>query len=172
MFKITITSQKHGQPWLTKNTSEEVDSYIQWCHDTEHWGKPYFVEIIPAVFDEEGTEITPEQTIPHEAEYSITVEDITEEIRIEADKQEKIVSGKKAREACQAVLDYIAGANLDKNLSIEQITQMQQTYANAETALRAGRPTLAKQLISSIDPDGIIVTSQEKTNCIILLEEY
>lgn len=109
-------------------------------------------------------------SIPNQ--YEVVIEDLTTQIEIENQKQAKIEAGRKAREACQNVLDYIAGANLDKQLSIEQITQMQSTYANAEAALRAGRPTYAKMFIESIVPDGVIVTAQEKSNCLDMLVDY
>lgn len=100
--------------------------------------------------------------------YTIQIEDLT----IQAQTEAKVVAGKAAREACQLVLDFISGTNLDKELTIQQITQMQQTYANAEAALRAARPTLAKSLISAIEPDGVLVTEQEKSTCLELLKSY
>lgn len=85
MIKITIDSQIHGVVWLLKPSQEEVDAYIEWCHQSEHWGKPAYTEVIPAVLDENQIEITPEQTIEHEAEYSVVVEDISAQV-----EQEKI----------------------------------------------------------------------------------
>lgn len=107
-----------------------------------------------------------------EGSYDIEVLDISLELQAEQEKQAKILAGQQAREVCQKVLDYVAGANLDKALSIEQITQMQQTYANAEAALRAARPTLAKQLIQAISVDGVLVTSVEKQACLDFLAQY
>lgn len=174
MFKVTINSIKHGngQKWLELETIDEVNQYKNWCKETAHWGLPESTEIIPAVYDEEGNLLEEETISVTEAEYTIIVEDITEEFEAEKERQAKISAGKAARQACQGVLDYIAGINLYKDLTIEQITQMQQTFANAEAALRAGRPTMAKGLISAIVPDGILVTEQEKSQCLLLLANY
>lgn len=77
MFKITIQSKIHGERWLNKDTQAEVDAYIQWCHDTEHWGKNS--HIVPAQLDEQGNVVTEEYVIP--AEYFITVENIADQVR-------------------------------------------------------------------------------------------
>lgn len=85
---------------------------------------------------------------------------------------DKIAKGRAAREVCNQVLDFIAGENLERQLSIEEITVLQQTFGNAEAALRAGRPTLAKQLISAITPDGELVTQATKDTALSLLASY
>lgn len=87
-------------------------------------------------------------------------------------KQAKIEAGKQAREVCEKVLDLIAGYNLSRSLSIEQITQMQALLSNSEAALRAGRPSLAKSLISAIIPDEVLVTAQMKADALELLANY
>jgi hypothetical protein len=93
-------------------------------------------------------------------------------MQIEAEKQAKLQAGAAARKACQDVLDFIAGSNLEKNLSIEQITQLQSLFSAPEAALRAGRPTLAKQLISAITPDGVLITEEDKEIALQLLAQY
>ena len=106
------------------------------------------------------------------ATHTFTITDVTAELETAAVKEAKISAGKAAREACLAVLDYIAGCNLDKELSIEQITSMQQTFASAEAALKAGRPTFARNFIEAIQPDGYILTEEEKAECLLLLTGY
>lgn len=106
------------------------------------------------------------------ATHTFTVEDISAELEAEATKEAKIAAGKAAREACLSVLDYIAGCNLDKELSIEQITSMQQTFASVDAALKAGRPTFARNFIEAIVPDGYILTEEEKSQCLLLLTGY
>lgn len=86
--------------------------------------------------------------------------------------KEKADKGRKAREACEKVLDLVAGFNLDRDLTVEQITQMQSTFANAEAALRAGRPTYAKTYISAITADDVLVTQEMKDLCLELLAGY
>ena len=90
----------------------------------------------------------------------------------EANKQAKILAGKVAREICEQVLDLVAGYNLDRQLTLQQITQMQSTFANAEAALRAGRPTYAKAFISAIVVDEVLVTQEMKDMCLELLANY
>lgn len=87
-------------------------------------------------------------------------------------KKEKIQKGKEAREVCERVLDLVAGYNLDRALTMEQITQMQTTFADAEKALRAGRPTQAKQAITAIVVDEVLVTQEMKGLCLELLAKY
>lgn len=84
----------------------------------------------------------------------------------------RIDSGKKARECCEKVLDLIAGYNLERSLTIQEITVLQSTFGNAEAALRAGRPTMAKQFISTISPDEVLVTSEMKSEALKILENY
>lgn len=107
-----------------------------------------------------------------EDEYTVEIEDITEQVQAQADLNEKVIKGQIARETCQKVLDLVAGYNLDRELTIQQITQMQTTFANSEAALRAGRPTFAKAFISAIQADGVLVTQDMKDLCLQLLEGY
>jgi hypothetical protein len=116
--------------------------------------------------------VTETITTPIQGDYEVVIEDITEQYNRELLAQEKIAKGQAAREVCQKVLDYVAGANLDRELTIEQITDLQQTFAQAESALRAGRPTFAKIFISAIEPDGVLVTEEIKSNCLELLAGY
>lgn len=87
-------------------------------------------------------------------------------------RQARIAAGAAARQACQQVLDLISGFNLEQQLTIEQITIMQQNFELAERALRAGRPTLAKGAIQAIVPDGVIVTQEMKDEALALLAGY
>ncbi len=128
------------------------------------------LEIIPESIGEMGQVIPESARLPKM--YEVIIEDVTVQVQAEAAKQAKIQAGIKAREACQLVLDYIAGCNLDKELSMEQITQMQQTLAQPEAALRAARPSLAKLAIAAITPDGILITEEEKQQALNLLADY
>jgi hypothetical protein len=97
------------------------------------------------------------------------IEDITEEVNVKLNIQAKIQKGREDRRKCETVLDLIAGYNRDRQLSIEQITQMQQTFAQAESMLRASRPDFAKQIITSITPDGVLITQEMKDICLSIL---
>lgn len=137
-------------------------------------------EAIAAVLDEEGNEISPEvpavyETVTIPAEFVINIKDLSEEIATEAAKEAqrlKIEAGKKAREVCTQVLDLISGDNLDKELTLEQITEMQSVFGNIEKALQSSRPTLAKIMISSVEADGILISEQLKLAALELLSEY
>jgi hypothetical protein len=87
----------------------------------------------------------------------------------ELETQQMIDSGKVDREKCTRVLDYISAYNTNLNLSIEQITQMQTNFADAELALRSGRPTLASMFINTIQPDGVVITENLKNKVLSLL---
>jgi hypothetical protein len=52
---------------------------------------------------------------------------------------------------------------------MEQITQMQSTFANAEAALRANRPDFAKTFINAVTPDGTLITQQMKDDVLSVL---
>ena len=197
-----ITIYKNSVITHGPNLFETIEQLEQWFSfhknqktfgENEHSYEQLVSELVPAVyeerelFDENGHSFDPKQfetvlvspeipavyeTIHVPAEYTYEIKDITAELEAEAAKQAKIEAGKKAREVCQLVLDFIAGSNLVKNLTIEQITEMQTTFANAESALRAGRPTFAKSFISAIAPDGVILTEEEKAECLRLLAGY
>ncbi len=93
MFKITINSQKHGQVWLTKETQEEVDSYLSEIHQSCHWGKPEHTIVVQeakeAILDEEGNELEPAQELIEEvvpAEYTIEIiEDYVDQSMVNAE---------------------------------------------------------------------------------------
>ena len=168
MIQITVKN-KQSQQFTNQgsfSTMDEATAWIAECEAVSAFGKPAHEMHIPVGLDGE-TEVV---QVP--AEYEIIITDITAQVEAEAQRQAKIEAGLKARQVCQMVLDYVAGANLDKALTIEQITLMQQTYANAEAALRAGRPTMAKMLINAIQPDGVVVTNEEKQDCLNLLSDY
>lgn len=99
-------------------------------------------------------------------------EDITLQTEAETIRQARIAAGAAARKACENVLDLIAGFNIEQQLTLEQISLMQQNFELAERALRAGRPTLAKGAIQLITPDGVIVTQEMKDEALALLAGY
>ena len=106
------------------------------------------------------------------AQFSSEIVDISVAYNAEQDKINKIKAGAAARQACQNVLDFIAGVNLDRNLTSEQITSMQSTFANIQASLQASRPSLAKSLIQAVSVDGVIVTQALKDGCLDLLSSY
>ena len=97
------------------------------------------------------------------------ITDATEEIiKMELISQ-RIQLGRQDRIKCEATLDLIAGYNRERSLTIEQITQMQSMFAQAESLLRANRPDFAAQVINAIEPDGVIITQEMKDDVLSLL---
>jgi hypothetical protein len=131
------------------------------------------VEIAPAIYALGGEILVPAQYEMQEVfvpGYSVQIEDKTAEMAAEALKQARIARGKEDRQKCENALDLIAGYNRERTLTIEQITQMQQTFAQAEALLRANRPDFAKQVIQAIQPDGTLITSEMKADVLAILE--
>lgn len=83
-----------------------------------------------------------------------------------------ISNGKKAREACQRVLDLIGGFNLLPGRSSEQAGQMAETFTEAKKHLQDGRPAAAKAAIQSIPVDGVLVTQAMKDLALDQLKDY
>jgi hypothetical protein len=86
-------------------------------------------------------------------------------------KDARIEEGKKARVTCQAVLELVAGFNLESNLTSEQIDSMVATFGAPLQALQLNRPTMAKGLIQAIVPSGV-VTQELLDECLELLADY
>lgn len=80
--------------------------------------------------------------------------------------------GAKSRLACQNCLDLIAGFNLQRALTAEQITSMQASFGNIQMALMTSRPTTAKALITALIPDEIIITTEMKDTILSELLEF
>jgi hypothetical protein len=87
-------------------------------------------------------------------------------------KMQKLEAGKKAREACVRCLDIIAGHNLEQELTAQQITEMQTTFAPIQSALMTSRPTTAKALIQNLVPDNILVSQELKDLVLAELTDY
>lgn len=98
--------------------------------------------------------------------------DLTEEWNKKLAIEAKIAIGKKAKEACENVLDLISGYNLNRELTVEQISVMQTNFASIEKALQSGRPSLAKAYISQVITDGVLVTEEMKEMALLLLADY
>ena len=119
-------------------------------------------EYAPAVYRDE--------VIP--AEYTIEITDVTAEVEAERIKSLRLQAGAKARQTCTNVLDLISGENLEKELTLEQISDLQLLFGNIEKALQSSRPTLAKMLILAVEPDEVLITQELKDSCLELLADY
>jgi len=104
--------------------------------------------------------------------YIVEWVDLTEEWNKKLAIEAKIAIGKRAKEACENVLDLISGYNLNRELTVEQISMMQTNFATIEKALQSGRPSLAKAYISQAVADGVLVTEEMKEMALLLLADY
>lgn len=122
------------------------------------------------VTDSEGNKHT-SYKIP--AEYSISIEDITVEVEAR-ERVERLKSlGRASSKACEDALDLISGYNTTRQLTAEQITQMQESFAPIVTLLsvvkRAGSAHVA---ISQVVADGVIVTQEMKDDLLTILAPF
>lgn len=86
--------------------------------------------------------------------------------------QSKITLGKNSRLCCEEVKDLIAGYNLERNLSLEQIGQMLSTFAAAKQYLDTNMAQTAKAYIEVIEPDEVIVTAAMKNDVLNVFTKY
>lgn len=114
MIRLHINSQKHGQLFKDFLTQEDLDAYLSEIGD--HWGKQAWTETIPEVLDEDGiTVITPEQTINHPAEFTVSQEDVTSQIDIE----KKILKNLARMDFGKLIMAELAQRNQDRLLASE-----------------------------------------------------
>lgn len=69
----------------------------------------------------------------------------------EAERKAKADLGRRSRQLSDEILDYIAGHNMQLNITAEDIDALQQTFGTIEALLRANRPFSARPLIEAID---------------------
>lgn len=82
-------------------------------------------------------------------------------------RKKRKAKGQKARKKCKDALDYIAGGNLDSELTEEQVDAMQAAFSDIFQALQANRPGKALRLIRLVtDP----AYEDLKNNIIEILE--
>jgi len=80
-------------------------------------------------------------------------------------KHEKSVRkelGKRAREACLGALDVVAGWNLERELTTDQVDQMTSSFSTILQLLQSNRFSSARAAIVEITPDGTLVTQEMK----------
>lgn len=117
-------------------------------------------------FDENGENPVYETQYLHPSNATITYTDITSEIQ---EKQlEDLMSNKV--DCGMKTIKFIAKNNVKKNLSKGQIKQMAKTYADIFDLLQAGAVDTAKDEITAQNPDGTIVTNEDKTAIISFIE--
>lgn len=174
MKRLKIIKNAQIVQFCDFSNDEAMNSFIEVLNlGDSGWGKPeHTIVVEDAVYDEDGVLLQEEVTQLVPAEFTIEIEDITEQIQAENIKKQKLEAGKRAREACTRCLDIIAGHNLEQELSAAQITEMQTTFAPIQSALMTSRPSTAKALISQLIPDNILVSQELKDLVLAELSEY
>jgi hypothetical protein len=99
----------------------------------------------------------------------LETEDVSAEYAAIEAKKARMEAGKQARQKCIDALDVIAGWNLERELTPEQITEMQTTFSTILITLQANRPDSAKALINDIVVDDVLVTEEMKTEILSVL---
>ena len=130
-------------------------------HDPNYISKPHYEDIVVFV-DEKPTwqEVKDEWEVLRPA------------LEAEAQRAAKKGGGKVVRTICEEILDLIAGNNLEKSLTIEQIDQMEVDYAEIFQALKNFRPDKAKALLLTLTPDGTLFTSEDKDEYLAEFAKY
>ena len=177
MFKVIVTKNEKTIAEFIRLTEEIANAEIAKIIKNNSWGKPdrWLTET-------DGTHTTSREieieigsnmeTITEyffPKEYSYTISDITAQHLAEQSRNARIETSKKVRALCDNILDLIAGFNLERNLTAEQITSLEGTFSNIQTLLLNKRPFSAKTLIQAITPDGVLVTEEIKAS---ILNEY
>jgi hypothetical protein len=101
----------------------------------------------------------------------------SEDLQLEAHNKQKAMKqklalGKVPRAAADEVWDLISGWNMSRDLTIEQIDEMETIFAGAAKALQAKRPDKAKSIIEGIQPDGVLVTAQMIEDALLILSKH
>lgn len=77
MLRLKIKSVKHGESYRDFHDQAEIDAFL--LEKGDHFGRLAYVETIPAIINDEGVEIQPEQVINHEATVEYIIEDVSAE---------------------------------------------------------------------------------------------
>jgi len=102
-------------------------------------------------------------------DFEIEILDITAQHAAEQETQQLIAQGEANERKCRKALAYIGGYNEARNLDAAQTNTMQATFGTVFQMLLANRPNTAKQLITEIAVDDVLVTQQLKDVVIGLL---
>lgn len=90
----------------------------------------------------------------------------------QAQVNDLISRGSKARSDCQKVLDLVGGFNLLPGRTTDQAGEMVSTFAQAKQHLQDGRPAAAKAAIIAIPVDGVLVTQSIKDLALDILKDW
>lgn len=103
--------------------------------------------------------------VPEDA--NILIEDITSEYEASQLRASRLSEGKKARQCCSDILDFIGGYNVERELTLLQIQQLLVDFSSAYSALQANMPRTVRTILSSMSPSELI--SQELLDEVALI---
>jgi hypothetical protein len=166
-----VGKNKWGLPdrWIVEDDLSEEEKLLATNSEVREVKAEYAINH-EAVYDEENNVIQEayDEVVPAVnktfyfflAEYTYEIIDLDLDVAYQAKLalENRLRLGKIARACCDEVWDLIAGYNLTRELTLEQIDSMESTFAPIAMALQAKRPDKAKLLIADITPDETLVT--------------
>lgn len=90
---------------------------------------------------------------------------------LEVKRQATIKKGKKSRECCNEILEFVTGYNIERKLDDAGVEGMQERFLEIFSLLLSGRPYSALQLINVCIVDEI-ATQELKDGCIEIFKTY
>lgn len=88
------------------------------------------------------------------------------------DRRSKRVAKSKKKMSCGSdVVALIVDRNNDKDLNQGQVVQLAKSYSDVISLLNTGSLDTAKAVITAMEPDGVIMTEEDKTEALELLAE-
>jgi hypothetical protein len=173
MKKVTIKNNNNEILQVALFDNDQVmNEWIELLSKTSALGKDAYTETIKAPMDEQGNPIGQDEIVNHEAEYTVTIEDITAQHAIDQRIEAVVSSGKYDKIICDKCADLIRGLNKEHVLNYSQITSMIQAFAQIDFCIEKGMPKTLKPLIVSIIPDEVTITSEMKSLLLEVLKEY
>jgi hypothetical protein len=182
MKKISIINNVNGRQFGAQfETQELAQAWIDQQVAKNSWGKPdrWLQETdgthsdVRVVESDEGN--YNEYFFP--CDYEISIVDISEEY----DRKQRLANLKK--DAAKNIKDiefgldligYVGKLNEDKNLTHEQKNSMKSNsyIKNIMFMLQAGRIGYAKSLVELYQPDGVLLTEQDRQGILQLINDY
>lgn len=147
MYKVIISTGHKG----TFGTLKEANKWIakgvagNWWGLPDRWSKDEISDVSRIVDNEPNDPYT---EYFNKANYTYTIEDITEENERLKEIENNIAKGKAAKAACDRCLDYVRGYNLENEIQGEIIAD---DLANILKLLNLGSAPSAKILIENSD---------------------
>lgn len=166
--KVIVKKNDEIVQFVIFHDEQVMNEWIEMLSINHPFGKPeHQVKV-----DENDMSDTAEMiTVP--SEYEVIIEDITVQVEGETRRLSLIAQGEKTALACKDAFNLIAGYNQFRALSSAQKDQMASLFSPIVQALKIyERPSVAKALVTAIEPDGILVTSEMKADMLEILKDF